>query len=501
MIIAMRLLMDSSSLRRLELMELLNSSDNWWTVEEISLQLNCSVRSVKADIYYYNTFSSHSIKLVTSNHRGVKLILPVTFQMESIYQEIVAENINSQMIECLYQEKMNSIEEYADHLFTSTSSIIRGIKHIDLFLRKYKLTVQKNPMRIIGTEKQIRFFYGVFFWEKYGAKIDGTVLPNFNEVNRIIQKLEERTNIVLSPIRENRLSICLLICFERISKGYILQQYTAPVEVNKTILEIIEDLIKDIPLNIPKQEIEFIGFYFANRFLDMPPQLNRLSEELRTVFQRINQFLTEFSEKNHFIIPNKGVVQRSIFHYVVYKREFRGCDYFLVNRTETTLLNIDKIYHPFIKLVISEVEGWTDSGWKTEVSDEVNELLYLLIIHWEGLTAQILHLQEKIKVLIISQFGKAHELFLADILMNYFPNELECFSLAEKKFQNLEIEVVVTDTQVDAIQKLALEEVTVIGIEYMPNERNWNTIRSILIDSRKNKEKSSSWANAYTPFK
>lgn len=271
--------------------------------------------------------------------------------------------------------------------------------------------------------------------------------------------------------------------------------------MNNTILEIIEDLIKDIPLNIPKQEIEFIGFYFANRFLDMPPQLNRLSEELRTVFQRINQFLTEFSEKNHFIIPNKGVVQRSIFHYVVYKREFRGCDYFLVNRTENTLLNIDKIYHPFIKLVISEVEGWTDSGWKTEVSDEVNELLYLLIIHWEGLTAQILHLQEKIKVLIISQFGKAHELFLADILMNYFPNELECFSLAEKKFQNLEIEVVVTDTQVDAIQKLALEEVPVIGIEYMPNERNWNTIRSILIDSRKSKEKSSSWANAYTPFK
>ncbi|WP_407370924.1 hypothetical protein [Carnobacterium sp.] len=38
----MRLLMDSSSLRRLELIELLNSKDEWWTIEEIALHLNCS---------------------------------------------------------------------------------------------------------------------------------------------------------------------------------------------------------------------------------------------------------------------------------------------------------------------------------------------------------------------------------------------------------------------------------------------------------------------------
>nr|WP_081884466.1 helix-turn-helix domain-containing protein [Carnobacterium alterfunditum] len=71
---------------------------------------------------------------------GVKLILPAYFQMESVYQEILADNVNYQILECLYQEKLESIEDYAENLFTSTSSIVRSIKQINLFLEEYNLT-------------------------------------------------------------------------------------------------------------------------------------------------------------------------------------------------------------------------------------------------------------------------------------------------------------------------------------------------------------------------
>lgn len=498
--IAMRLLIDSSSLRRLKLIELLNASDDWWTVEEIALHLKCSIRSVKADIYYYNTFSSHSIKLITSNRHGVKLILPDSFQLESMYQEILAENINSQIMECLYQEKFDSIEEYAENLFTSTSSIIRNIKQINLFLEKYQLSIQKKPMRIIGSEKQIRYFYSIFFWEKYGSKIDGTQHPKINEARRIIKELENRNDIVLSPSMENKLPICLLICLERISKGYTLKQYIAPVKVSETVLESIEELLKDVPLNISKDEIELMGFYFTNRYLNPDPQLKSLSKELRATYQRIGQLLTEFSEKNSFVLPNKEVVQRNIFNYVVYKREFQGRDFFLVNRTKNTLVNIDSIYHPFMKLVMAEVEGLIDNGWITSAKDEVIELMYLLIIHWEGLTVQILQKQDKIKLLIISQFGKAHEHFLTDVLQSYFPNELVCSSFAEKKGQNLEMDVVVTDAQVEVIRKNLLQEVPIIGIEYAPNERNLKAIRGVLSEIKQSKETTSHRVNAYSPF-
>ena len=60
--------------------------------------------------------------------------------MESIYQEILADNVNYQILECLYQEKLESIEDYAGNLFTSTSSIVRSIKQINLFLEEYNLT-------------------------------------------------------------------------------------------------------------------------------------------------------------------------------------------------------------------------------------------------------------------------------------------------------------------------------------------------------------------------
>lgn len=498
--IAMRLLMDSSSLRRLELMELLNASDDWWTVEEIAQQLKCSVRSIKADIYYYNTFSHHDIKLVTSKHRGVKLILPTAFQMESLYQETLTENLNSQILECLYQEKMDSIEDYAECLFTSTSSIVRSIKQINLFLEKYNLIIQKNPMRIKGPEKQIRYFYGIFFWEKYGSKIEKIDYPNIDKVKYIIQGLEEKIDISLSPFKENKLSIWLLICLDRISKGYILQQYRAPIGANKIILESIGKFIKSLLFNIPKQEIEFMEFYFMNQYVTPEPQANQLTKELLVIFQQIGQFLTSFSEKFSFSLPNKEDVQRSIFHYIVYKREFQGRDFVLVNRTKNTLLNLDKIYRTFIESVVSELEGWRNVEWVTKVKENIAEFLYLLITQWKGLTAQLSQLQAKINVLIISQFGKAHELFLADSLKNYFPNKLECYSLSEKKFQSVEIEVVVTDTQVETVRKNIVDEVPVIGIEYSPNERNWKIIQSILTEINQIKEESSNWLTTYSSF-
>ncbi|AEB30250.1 putative trans-acting regulator [Carnobacterium sp. 17-4] len=496
----MRLLIDSSSLRRLELIELLNASDEWWTVEELAFCLNCSVRSVKADIYYYNISAHLPIKLITSNHHGVKLIVLTTFQMESVYQEILARNLNIQLLECLYNETNYSIEDYAERLFTSTSSIIRSIKQINLFLDQYKLSVQKNSMTIVGSEKQIRYFYSVFFWEKYGAKVVVNEHPNFNEVSQIVHKLAKKTDITLSIITENKLSLYLLINLERISNGYILEKYTPPMKIEKNVLNSIEELLNELPFNIPKQELHYIGFCFTNRFLKPNLQSTHLSKELVLISQQIDLFLTRFSEKNEFILPNKPELQQIIFHHIVFKREFQGQNYFLVNRTKNTLQHIDKMYHSFITLAITELEDWGSDEWFTRENEDISEFLYLLIIHWKGLTNQIIELQTKISVLIISQFGETHELFLAEILKSFFPNELMCYSLAEEKFGNEKIQLVVTDAQVEEVRKKIAKEIPIIGIEYAPNERNWENIKKILSDIKQVKENGDNWLNAYSHF-
>ncbi len=172
---------------------------------------------------------------------------------------------------------------------------------------------------------------------------------------------------------ENKLAICLLICLERISKGYILQKYTDPIKESQTVLAIIEDLSKDITLTIQKPEIEFRGFYFTDQYLNPEPQLKQLPEELLAIFQNIGQFITNISGKYSFALPNKEVVQQNIFHPIVYNREFQG-SIFLINHTKNTLVNIDNMYHPFIKLVFEEIESSPNSRWIKESKQEFIEL-------------------------------------------------------------------------------------------------------------------------------
>ncbi|WP_143298368.1 hypothetical protein [Carnobacterium alterfunditum] len=183
----------------------------------------------------------------------------------------------------------------------------------------------------------------------------------------------KKTDLTLLHIVENKLAICLLICLERISKGYILQKYTDPIKESQTVLAIIEDLSKDITLTIQKPEIEFRGFYFTDQYLNPEPQLKQLPEELLAIFQNIGQFITNISGKYSFALPNKEVVQQNIFHPIVYNREFQG-SIFLINHTKNTLVNIDNMYHPFIKLVFEEIESSPNSRWIKESKQEFIEL-------------------------------------------------------------------------------------------------------------------------------
>lgn len=307
-------------------------------------------------------------------------------------------------------------------------------------------------------------------------------------------------NITLSDIMGNKLSFYLLINLERISNGYMLEKYTPPMKVEKNVLDSIEEFLNELPFHIPKQEIYYIGFCFINQFLRPNIQTSHLSKELVIVYQQVGLFLTRFSEKNKFVLPNKFELQQIIFHHIVYKREFQGQDYFLVNRTKNTLQHIDKIYHSFIMLAIAELENWANDEWLPRENEDISEFLYLMIINWKGLTNQIIELQTKISVLIISQFGETHELFLAEILKSFFPNELVCYSSAEGKVGNTKIQIVVTDAQVEVVRKKVAKDIPIIGIEYAPNERNWKNIQDCLSDIKQAKENSNSWLNAYSHF-
>lgn len=456
-------------------------NNQWWKTEKIAERLSCSESTVKSDINYFQLSFSKELNFETSKQKGVRLIVLDSFYMDSFYQRIMHDCLNVQFLNLLFTELHNTLDEYAEALYTSTSSVKRCIEQVKGVLKKYNLEIQQKPIRIVGSEKNVLFFYGVFFWEEYGSSFLKLQHTYKREAFELITAFKKEMHLSVSVTLVSKMTLWLILYFERLAKGHHFKEgYQTLVPVSEYIEDFMIESTYQLPFDITDEDIKFISFILESRYMYFSKEAIQTSPDLLETYNEIGFFLETLSEETSFTLPNKLILKKRLFSQYLYTLEFKGINYALVDRNKLTILNSEGTYNCFIETAQKLLHNTRNTAWKKAVLSDSADFFYLLISTWENLTSEIFKKRLRVNIIIMSQFGLHHEMYLKELIDLRFPYTFNSFLLTEEDFLEEDVDMIITDHEVEEIKLQLKESIPVIGVNYSPNNRNWSQLKELI---------------------
>lgn len=483
-------LLDASSYRRLRLIEQLVSDDKWWTTETLSHLLSCSRRTLIADIQLINNNSEKNFFIQTSKKTGIKLIASDLFHIEDVYQDLVENNLNFQLIKTIIELDTTSIDNLTEILYTSESSVLRSLKQLNLFLIEYELSIQSNPVQIVGSEKQIRYFYSIFLCEYYATNLEDFEHPLKEMASNFLAQLEKKSDSEpYSFLTHYRTLIWMIVCSDRVSKGYLIEKnYLIPTTVNPDLIQLLLKLKKELPFELPKEEMNFMLYIYWNNHRTSNKNDLASSPYLATIYQNIESFVEKIKKETGYRIEENSFLITNLMGYYFYSEFFKGPSNLLFNSKRKSVEVVLKPFLNFVKTVQKIIKSYPEGTWIRDV--ESDSFIYVLIVYWKGLATQVLLNKEKIQISIVSYVGVQQELFLGELLSSHFPTLLECHAASDKRTTEKDCQLVLIDHKVKWSQQTMDKSKKVIGINMIPTKRDFkrveNAIKKIQMEQENN---------------
>ncbi|MBA3926655.1 helix-turn-helix domain containing protein [Listeria rustica] len=170
------------------------------TVDEIAEDLDISKRTLSRDIKDIEHSFPEQEVLELNTVYGYSI--SHSHYVDDLIVRISEESPLLLIVNGVFQEEFKSIDEWADELFISTSTLHRYLTYLKNLLKEFKLELSLTPIAILGEEVNIRHFFFNFFY-------------NMNDISTISHPTEA----------EYDLHIKLLAGYDEIRKTSNYSQY------------------------------------------------------------------------------------------------------------------------------------------------------------------------------------------------------------------------------------------------------------------------------------
>ncbi|MGX7149935.1 helix-turn-helix domain-containing protein [Enterococcus ureasiticus] len=166
-------ILDKMSSRKIELVKILSSETRYFSVKELSEQLNISnktlVRTVELLKEDMQSWTSN-VEILDKNILGYCLCQLDGFSIKEIEVYYYKDSIIYQVIDELFHNKFVDIKTFANERYLSYTVVYTNIVEIRELISDFSLELELNKkIHIKGTEMQIRYFYFSFYWNILGG--------------------------------------------------------------------------------------------------------------------------------------------------------------------------------------------------------------------------------------------------------------------------------------------------------------------------------------------
>lgn len=320
-------LLDTQNKIMLNILDLVSESHRWYSVNEISIELNVVERTVQRYIHTlkelidaYNEERNHHITISYEKYKGVLLEIDSGSNYMELKSYVLENDETMKLFKLIIFEEFQSISRYSQENFISENATRKSLKKIKEFLAQYNLTLSRSSFVIEGEEKQIRLIIYICSWIIF----KGVVWPfDFISQEKIyvsVDHFSEEMNIGFSVIHRKQMAYMLAVNILRLRKKHVIMmdpEWKNYANLPKLIdgLPVLNTFIADYNVYIESELYFYLlsvqfkpklyeSLDYRNRVLNYHKKMNS------NVYQATEAFMNQFAKD---IVPIPAELRERFF--------------------------------------------------------------------------------------------------------------------------------------------------------------------------------------------
>ena len=418
--------------RRLNLVGFLHNYDGFVKYSTLTESLGVSDRIIRDDLH--NLKQLNHIFDIQLLPELVKLRFHKNTGYESITRYFMDNNLSFKIIEALFFHENIDIDELAEELYISTSTLYRRFQSIENSIKKqYNILIQTNPCRFIGEEKDIRTFFFTFFTEKYGIfEWPFDSILSLDDAVKLVSDVLKILDLHYDYPLLRHIRYVATIGLHRYKQGRLLNFDQTDLKkdiVDLTLKELDIQYYNEafsIEVNEAFLNEMFAPFLQTNVFFNQDELYDGIeSNEVGTVsYFKLLKICNKLSKKYNIPLSNRDELITSV-HSTFFLGDSEPYMHHLINNKKVRFMNRFQMDFPkFYQDLNTLMSEFLNDMGKTRDQPMLDHMMYTFIIYWENLTKLLKATDDKVSVYIISSTDEYHAKMLKDLIEFEFSNHV-----------------------------------------------------------------------------
>lgn len=430
-------LLDKSGLNKLNMLHILDETEQILSIDDISLKLNLDKRTVHSIIgSIQNDIVELGAPIIIKYVKKDNLIVLEKnddFNLQIFILFYLKESLNFNLCTTLFNNTFTTSVQFSKSNYVSLSTLKNKSENLKKLLKSFDLTLALNTNNLInGEEKQIRHFYFYFFWTSYKTTEWPFKEINFKEIKKYIYKhIEPSYSFSFTDIYKFILGLSISI--NRIKQGYIINHKPIYTKVKNSNIPfddfhlLIASILAEFGITdneIIQLESEFL--YFSISLLGIFPiqnytnlnlthlQLDSIEDSTKYVNFWITEFCSFFSitisvSEYHYLEANLLI----LFNKILYLKGPSSNFGILISEDQ-----LIENYPYYFENINSFIHHLNKFKYFKKINQSDNYLIdYYVLFVWQILKK----MRPKLKIAVQSSFSLLHMDILKDDIITLSP--------------------------------------------------------------------------------
>lgn len=426
----MRELLKTTDRRRLEVIEVLIDLDGWISLEELAEKANTTTRNLKGDLTYFR--ERYPEIGIESSYQGVRLIMNASTGMQEFYRMMIRDNLYFQLLEEIFFNEKYTVEDLAERLHTSPSTVYRAIETLNNYFAQYHCTIESNPCRIVGDETYIRNLYKTYFKEAYSIfewpfrlYNEADVDNNIHRVSSMLFKSNPSEANIIDFAFYRAIKLMVLVHVTRFHHQHRINTDLVESRIVKILLKVARNFafpkyIKSITGEPFSVDYIYQVFYpyltkdmaFNTKSLD---KIRNKNSRVDTAIRHLENSLHMLSEELDIPIQTEHLMVALYGTSVLEEHDANSMHIFY----DRNLLFNKRIHRHFPhthQRLYDIVKQFRSDLGLSDHEEKVQYMVYTLFTNWENLLSDLYTHYQRTKVLVLSDANFAHASLIKNLL-------------------------------------------------------------------------------------